>query len=49
MGKEFNKGIAVGMLVSFFLVGNVLNAIKLGSWETIATIGIAAYLFIAKG
>ena len=48
MASEFNKGISVGLLISFFIIGNVLNALKLG-WLTIyATIGLAIYLFIKK-
>jgi len=42
------QGIGLGLLISHFLIGNVLSAIKLGSITTLVTIGIAIYLFIAK-
>ena len=48
MSQEFNRGIALGLILSFFVIGNVLNAVKLGWLALYATIGLAIYFFIKK-
>lgn len=46
MGSEMNKGLAIGMLISFFLLGPILGALRIGSVEIYVTIGLAIYLFL---
>ena len=48
MGVDMNKGIAIGILGSYFLIGPVLNALKIGGAEIYITIGLAIYLFFIK-
>jgi len=45
MSQEFNRGIALGIIGSYFLVGPILGVIKLSSVEIYVTIVLAAYLF----
>lgn len=48
MKSEMGKGIAVGLLVAYFLVAPVLNTIKLGALIPYVIIGGAVYLFFFK-
>ena len=48
MSQEFNRGIALGLILSYFVLGNVLNALGLGWLALYATIGLAIYFFIKK-
>lgn len=48
MSQEFNRGIALGLILSYFVIGAVLNAVKLGWLTVYITIGLAVYFFLKK-
>lgn len=48
MSSEMEKGIAIGLLISFFIISNIFNVLGLGWLAIYATIALAAYLFIKK-
>jgi len=48
MSKDMNKGIAVGLLVGYFLIGAVFSAVGFGKFAAIVTVIAAAYFYFFK-
>ena len=48
MTTDMNKGMAFGLLIAYFLISPIINAIKIGGATIYVIIGLAAYLFFIK-
>lgn len=48
MASDLYKGVAIGMLVAYFMVQPILNALKIGGAAIYVIIGLAVYLFFIK-